>query len=321
VQSIPSQTFTRAELSIRPAQPADRAALEAIAGQTWDGNDYLPRVLDDWFSDPHDGFYVAVLRRQVIGVAKVTRFAEGEWWLEGLRIDPAFQGHGIARVLHHFMMNQVRKMGSGVVRFSTASMNEAVKQLAKETGFELMATYLPYGADALDEPVQSVWQLGPDDTPRVWAWLDESEHFVRARRSVEWDWSYYLLTETRLAEQVAAGLVYGWPSAGRRDQLGGVIAVTPVEKARWLGDPTLKIAYLDAGDLAAAARDMRRLAAALGRARVRIKVLNRPERVTALEAAGYTREWDGEAWLYARDVSLTAHADVRTENAPPSENY
>jgi RimJ/RimL family protein N-acetyltransferase len=320
VQSIPSQTFTRAELSIRPAQPADRAALEAIAEQTWDGNDYLPRVLDDWFNDPHDGFFGAVLRQQVIGVAKVTRFAEGEWWLEGLRVDPAFQGHGIARILHHFLMNQVRQMGSGVIRFSTASVNEPVKQLAKETGFALMATYLPYGADASDEPVQSVWQLGPDDTPRVRAWLDGSAFFVQAQRSVEWDWSYYLLTETRLADQIAAGLVYGWPLAGRRDQLGGVIVVAPVEKARWLGDPTLKIAYLDAGDLAAAARDMRRLAAAVGRARVRIKVLNRPERVTALENAGYTREWDGEAWLYARDVSLTAHADVRTENAPPSEN-
>jgi GNAT superfamily N-acetyltransferase len=320
VQPSQSPTFTRADLSIRPARPADRAALEAIAEQIWEGRDYLPGVLDEWFNDPHGGFYVAVLRDQVIGVSKVTRFAEGEWWLEGLRINPAFQGYGFSRILHHFSMNQVRQMGSGIVRFSTASTNEAVKQLAKETGFDLMATYLPYGADALHEPVQSVWRLDSDDAPRVWAWLDGSQHFVRAQRSFEWDWSFYVLTETRLADQLAAGLVYGWPHAGRRDDLGGVILMTPVEKSRWLGDPTLKIAYLDAGDLAGAGRDMRRLAAASDQMRVRIKVLNRPERAAALEEAGYTREWDGEACLYARDVSLTAHADVFTESLPPSEN-
>jgi RimJ/RimL family protein N-acetyltransferase len=320
MESLSAQTFTRADLSIRPAQPTDRPALETIAGQIWDGDDYLPRVLDDWLNDPHDGFYVAVLRDQVIGAAKITRFAEGEWWLEGLRIDPAFQGYGFARILHHFLMNQVRKLGRGVVRFSTASTNEPVQQLAKETGFERVAAYLPYGADALAEPVQAVWPLGPADAPRGQAWLDQSAHFVRAQRSYEWDWSYYMLTGERLAERLAAGLVYGWPQHGSRDPLGGVIIVNPEEKTRWPGDPTLKIAYFDAGDLAAAARDMRRLAAALNRVRVRIKALNRPERVAALEKAGYVREWDGETWLYARDISLTEHAVVLTETDPPSEN-
>ena len=111
MEKTQDQTFTRADLSIRPAQPADRPALEAIARQTWDGDDYLPRVLTNWFDDPHGGFFVALLRDQVIGAGKVTRFAEGEWWLEGLRIDPAYQGHGFARVLHHFLMNQSRWFG------------------------------------------------------------------------------------------------------------------------------------------------------------------------------------------------------------------
>ncbi len=313
METSPEQTFTRADLSIRPAQPADRPALEAIARQTWDGEDYLPHVLEDWFRDPHGGFYVAVLRDQVIGAAKVTRFAEGEWWLEGLRIDPAYQGHGFARILHHFLMNQVRQMGSGIVRFSTASVNDPVHQLAQETGFTRVAVYLPYGADPLAEPVRSLWALGPDDAPRVQMWLDQSAHFSEVQRSFEWDWVYHLLTPGRLAEQLAAGLVYGWPHEGDHGVLGGVVLVNPADKERWPGEPTLKIAYLDADDLSAVARDLRRLAAALGRVRVRIKALDRPDRVAALERAGYVREWDGEAWLYARDIRLTEHAVVLTE--------
>ena len=48
--------------------------------------------------------------------------------------------------------------------------------------------------------------------------------------------------------------------------------------------------------------------------------LNRPEWVAALDQAGYFREWDAEIWLYARDIRLTEHADVRTEVVPPAEN-
>ena len=314
METTPDQTFTRADLSIRPAQPNDRPALEAIARQTWDGDDYLPRVLADWFSDPHGGFYVALLRDHVIGAAKVTRFAKGEWWLEGLRIDPAYQGYGFARILHHFLMNQVRQMGSGIVRFSTASLNEPVQRLAKETGFVRVAVYLPYGADPLAEPVRSWWVLGPDHASRVQRWLDQSAHFDAVQRSYEWDWSYYLLTRERLAEHLAGGLVYGWPHEGDYAALGGVVLLNPADRSRWPGEPTLKIAYFDADDLTAAARDLRRLAAALNCVRVRIKAFDQPDRVAALEQSGYEREWDGEAWLYARDIRLTDHADVANES-------
>lgn len=317
MQTTPSQIFTRADLVIRPALPEDRAPLEAIAAQIWEGSDYLPRVMDEWFNDPYGGFFVVTLRNRVIGTGKITRLAEGEWWLEGLRIDPAYRGHGFSRILHHFLLNQVRQMGSGTIRFSTASVNEIVQHLAQETAFSLVARYLPYGADALDEPVQSVWRLDPDDAPRVRVWLNQSAHYVHAQRSLEWDWIYMLLTDDRLAERLAEELVYGWPQQGRRDTLGGVIIVNPSDKACWPGDPTLKIAYFDTapGDLTAAAQDMRRLAAALERVHVRIKVLDQPGRATAFEAAGYTREWEGEAWLYTRDVSLTMRAAVRTDSA------
>jgi ribosomal protein S18 acetylase RimI-like enzyme len=314
MDTTPHQTLTRADLSIRPAQPADRPALEAIARQTWDGDDYLPRVLEDWFSDPHGGFFVALLRDRVIGAGKVTRFAAGEWWLEGLRIAPAYRGHGFARILHHFLMNQVRQMGSGIVRFSTASVNEPVQRLAKETGFARVATFLPYGADPLAEPVRSWWALGPNDAARVQRWLDQSAHFSAVQRSFEWDWSYYLLTRERLADHLADGRVYGWPHEGDYAALGGVVLLNPADKTRWPGEPTLKIAYFDADDLTAAARDVRRLAAALERVRVQIKAFDQPDRIAALEQSGYEREWDGAAWLYARDIRLTDHADVLTEN-------
>ncbi len=300
----------RTELTVRPARADDRAALEAIAAQTWDGQDYLPRVLEAWLADPHGGFFVAELRGRVVGAAKVSRLGEGEWWLEGLRVDPAFQGQGIGRVLHHFMVNQVRQRGSGMVRFSTGSVNRAVHRLARETGFrrELMCAVL--WAPALQEPPRQWRPLHPQDLPQAWELLQRSAHFERMRHSLEWNWTFYRITQARLRARLAEGLVYGW-GAAHGAALEGLLLLNPPRPAD--SSPALRIGYLDVPEeaLTEAARDVRRLAAAQNQARVRIKPPKTQQR--AFEQGGFAREWEGELWLYARDVVLTQRAQVRNQ--------
>ncbi|MCD4684821.1 MAG: GNAT family N-acetyltransferase [Anaerolineae bacterium] len=317
----PTQTpaFTRSDVQIRAARADDRVALEAIAGQIWEGHDYLPRVLDEWVTDEAGGFWVATVHDRVIGAIKLTRFAEGEWWMEGLRVDPAYQGLGFGRIMHHFVINQLRQRGAGEVRFSTASLNGAVLQLARETGFQRTAIFLPYGGDPLAEPVQQLQPLGPDDLARVQAWINASRYVEAVQRSVERNWSYYRLTEIRLRGYLADGLVYGWP--GSDGALGGVIMLNPTDKDRWPEERALKIGYLDVPEaaLAEAVRDLRRLAAAEGRVRMRVKVLNEAARVAAVEAGGLVRDWEGEVWLFARPISLTEGANALYDT-PPNMN-
>ena len=38
------------ELTIRPARPDDRPAMERICAHTWDWGDYVPEVWDDWLA-------------------------------------------------------------------------------------------------------------------------------------------------------------------------------------------------------------------------------------------------------------------------------
>ena len=317
MQTTPAKTFTRSDLKIRPAQPSDRAALEAIAAQIWDGDDYLPLVLDEWFNDPHGGFFVATLQEQVIGVAKLTRFAEDEWWLEGLRIDPAYQGQGLARILHHFVMNHVRQIGKGVARFSTGGDNEPVHKLAAETGFELVARYAFYEGHPLAEPIQGLWKLGPDDLARVRAWLDQSTYYQQAQRSLERDWCFYFITDERLAEWLPAGRVYGWNPDHKQDRIAGIVIINLLENERWPEEDVLKIGYMDAENLVPVALDIRRMAASLQRKYAHTKPLNIPERIAALQQAGWTQGWDNEAHLFSRDISLTTNAEVRVEEIPP----
>jgi len=301
---------------IRPAQPGDRAALEAIAAQTWDGDDYLPRVLDEWLSDPNDGFFVADFRGRAVGVSKITRQGKGEWWLEGLRVDPAYRRAGVGRILHHFMLNQLRQTGRGMVRYSTASDNQASLRLGYETGFQCVGIFRLYEAEPLHEPETRLAALGPGDLGRVRAWLDQSEVFARSQHGIEHEWVWLRLTDERLAERLAAGLVYGWP--GPQDDLAGVLIANGTEQHERYPENALKLAYLDAAPdaLEALGTAARRLAAAQGREWAGLKFPDWPERAEILERAGWERAWDENVLLLQRDLNLTEQADVRVETLP-----
>ena len=50
--------------AIRPLTVEDRPAVEAIADQIWEGNDYLPAVFDRWLADEDGLFCAGVLHDQ-----------------------------------------------------------------------------------------------------------------------------------------------------------------------------------------------------------------------------------------------------------------
>ena len=120
---------------IRPARPSDREAVLAISAQVWGGEDYVPEVVDRWLADPDGEFSVATLRGRVVGFSKLTRHGPGEWWLEGLRVDPRYRGRGVARRLHAHQLALVRRIGSGTLRYSTGDGNRASQHLGLSSGF------------------------------------------------------------------------------------------------------------------------------------------------------------------------------------------
>lgn len=111
----------------------------------WEGEDYVPQVWDDWLADPHGQLSVAEIGGRVVGLGKLTRLAPGEWWLEGLRVDPQWQGRGIGRALHEYHVGLWRKMGDSsalrlFIRFPAApyeslpDMLRDVRRLAAARG-------------------------------------------------------------------------------------------------------------------------------------------------------------------------------------------
>ncbi len=302
-------------VGLRPVRPGDRAAVEAIAAQVWDGEDYLPQVFDDWLADPEGLFWAATIHDRLIGLVKLTRMEAGEWWMEGLRVDPAYRRRGIGRILYRHVLSQARRYAPGVLRFSTASDNATIVRLAAETGFAQVASFVAYGAAA--DPTVAADGVGrlavcaPSDLRRVLAYLEASPYYRTAEHMLEQNWRFLPLRERLLAERLAAGLVYGWWMA---DRLAGVAVLNPEPEEEDEADAPfirkLYLGYLDAApdQRAALAAALRGLAGARGDRRVSLKVAEDGAVIEALRAAGYERRWALSILLFARDLASLAGA-------------
>ena len=125
----------------RPALPLDTPGMLELTRKIWDGDDYVPKTWHDWLNDHQGLLAVAELRGRVVGIGKLTKLSQDDWWLEGLRVHPQFEGRRIASRIHTYLLQSWEKLGSGTVRFATVSSREPVKHLAKVNGFRLAGEY------------------------------------------------------------------------------------------------------------------------------------------------------------------------------------
>ncbi len=281
--------------TIRPALPQDRAAVEAICAQAWDGDDYIPDVWDEWIGDLHGELTVVERRGRVAALAKLTRIADDEWWMEGLRVDPAYRRLGLARLLQAYQLRLAERVGRGVVRLATASNNQTVHRLAARDGFSRVARYLYYGADPLPG-VSTARVLAAGDLDAAWALIHDSPVSRAAAGLYEVSWRWMRLTRERLAAHLAAGEVLGMDLEGRL----AAAAIVTVDEGR----DRLLVGYLDGRTegITALAWCLRVLAGQRGYQGLRIRPPDQPALRVALEAAGVVRAWEHELWIFERPL-------------------
>ena len=82
-----------------------------LCSHIWEGGDYIPLVWDEWLADPDGLLGVAEMHGRVAGVFKLTKFQEGEWYMEGLRVHPDFQGKGVASHIHELCIGNLAPNG------------------------------------------------------------------------------------------------------------------------------------------------------------------------------------------------------------------
>jgi GNAT superfamily N-acetyltransferase len=214
----------------------------AFTRTTWDGWDYLPDVWASWL-EARDGAVFAAeaaggaetVRGRPIAVGRVTLLSASETWMEGLRVDPAVRGRGVATAFQAAELNWAQAQGAAIVRYTTGETNEASLHLGARHGFVVVGRWRalrpeePDGIAASSAGVPKAAETHPPRAAilerldaaglvarepaggataaaRLWERLETDATFVAGERLYEWRaWAWQAFTEERLARHLEQG--------------------------------------------------------------------------------------------------------------------
>lgn len=278
----------------RPALPKDKPDVMALTRTIWDGHDYVPEVWDDWLRDYDGMLAVAEYGGRVVGTIKLTRLAPEEWWLEGLRVHPEFEGRGIASHMHDYIMDFWQRQGGGAIRLVTSSLRKAVHRLCERRGFHKVGEFTLFAADAAASTAQMRGSFTSLHHGEARAALDFAYELHAGLMDLGWQWASPSLE--RLAEAVFQGQAWWWrPMSGERHAL----LATHIDDDEDAG-VALVVSLLACPpvDLLDCLHDLRVLAGSLGQERAAWFAPLDVGLEPSLLAAGFQRQWEDALFVF-----------------------
>jgi GNAT superfamily N-acetyltransferase len=281
--------FTSPRVVIRPALPRDKADVAEFTKFIWDGHDYVGEVFPLWLEDPHGQLLVAEYAGHCVGTAKVTLIAPGQWWLEGFRVDPKFQGLKIGSQLDGACNEWWDEHGEGVLRLMTSSKRVQVHHLSEGRGFVRLGEVYGYEAESLAEPTETFVPLALEE-------VDEAVQFcqrVAPKQLMGMGWKFAAPNPVSLRAAADEGRAWWWRG---RD---GILSAWENDDD---GAPRLTVG-LEAcagGARVELLRDFRRLASARGGVVAGWMNVLDGETSRVLEDSGYACKWKDSGYLYER---------------------
>ena len=127
------------KLYFRDLTKKDIPAILDISKDIWEGDDYIPDVIERWLNEKDNLAYGAFLEeemKELIGLGRVKMFPNGVAWLEGGRVKITHQKQGIGRDLMKYAIDYSIQVGAKIAQYDTSSRNFGSKSLAKFHGFK-----------------------------------------------------------------------------------------------------------------------------------------------------------------------------------------
>lgn len=178
---------------VRPATDDDRSRILEISSQIWDGDDYVPHLLESWYVDTAGELVVAEIDGTVIAFAHRTWVLPRVAWFEGIRTDPAHQGRGAGKAITEYLIRSARDAGATHINLSTYIDNESSIHIIESYGFQLTASfsYLERPGD-LPPPILALEssQIRPLSERETITFVGGSEYLNLAQRQVSHGWKF-----------------------------------------------------------------------------------------------------------------------------------
>ena len=127
------------KLYFRDLTNKDIPAILDISKDIWEGDDYIPDVIERWLNEKGNMAYGVFLEeemKELIGFGRVKMFSNGVAWLEGGRVKITHQKQGIGRDLMKYAIDYAIQSGAKVAQYDTSSRNFGSISLAKFHGFK-----------------------------------------------------------------------------------------------------------------------------------------------------------------------------------------
>ncbi len=121
----------------RPTRRSDIPAILEITRHTWNGLEYVPRMLEQWLLDTSGWMFTAEISGNPVGMIKLSILTDDQWWIEGLRVNQLIKNRGIGKHLFNYAINFWKQQLSGTLQMLTGEMNSTSLHLADVAGFQL----------------------------------------------------------------------------------------------------------------------------------------------------------------------------------------
>lgn len=286
-----------AQIEIRPAQAEDRETVFAFCEHTWEWGDYIERVWDEWLNDPQGQLVVATDDGRPVGIAHLRMLNATDAWLEGLRVNPEYRGHGVGTALNLALQEEAMRRGATTVRLVTESDNTASLHIMPHVHMRQIGGFAPFKATPLrtqpthNDSSERTQLATIDDLDDIIDYLNASNVFPAIGGLYYVGFTAYVISDTLLEAHIAAQHVY---LLRRWDRLDGLAIVEPRQEHDGL---RLSIGYIDGMTIEAIsliAYDLRRRAVESGAG---IIYVYSPDLVLIRDGlAGIEYEWDGHVF-------------------------
>jgi len=293
----------RLPVNIRLARESDTEDMLEVTNKIWQGHDYVPQEWAEWLADPRGALLVAEHQGRVIGLGRLSCIAEQDWWLQGLRVHPEFEGRGVASRLTEALLEAWQIQGRGTVRLVTSSQRFPVHHLCEKLGFIKAGEYSVFVAPAdlenaadIPLPAQTFQLVAESEAEAAAAFTLNSPTVALANGLMDLSWQWAPPRPIYFQQAIERAQAWWW----RGDQ--GLLAIyidqddEDIEPPR----PFLELAACETDQLASLLLDYRCLAASLGYQKAAWNAALHPDLLPILEAAGFQRDWEHALFVFSK---------------------
>jgi GNAT superfamily N-acetyltransferase len=129
--------------SIRPARPADRAAIAAFTADTFEWGDYVSEVLLDWLDEPAGHVLVATDEEdRPVALGRGLLLSRHEVWLQGMRVREEWRRRRLGSAISEGLIAWAQERGARVARLGVEHWNEAAQRQVESIGFRCVGRWV-----------------------------------------------------------------------------------------------------------------------------------------------------------------------------------